>query len=193
VIVALLLVALGISWLPWRDLVKLVPSRAGESTRPPTVIDATAAPSGSAPPVSPSPSPASSGQLSAADKAAVTAVVALVNAERARARCAAVKVDERLAKAAAAHSADMARRSYFNHNSPEGTDPWQRAAAAGYTRPTGENIALGYTEPKALMDGWMKSSGHRANIVNCKARAVGIGLARKADGTPYWTQLFGAA
>jgi len=51
----------------------------------------------------------------------------------------------------------------------------------------------GVSAPEAVMTAWMNSSGHRANILNCKAKAVGVGLARKSDGTPYWTQVFGSA
>jgi uncharacterized protein YkwD len=199
VIVALLLVALGISWLPWRELIKLDSSRASEPTRPPAVIDSTAAPDDAPPSATPVPSASAPGKTkpveppTAADKAALAKVVTLVNAERKRKGCGAVKVDARLAKAATDHSADMARRSYFSHNTPEGVDPWQRAGKAGYTRPTGENIALGYADAKTVMDGWMKSAGHRENILDCAAHSIGVGLARNADGTLYWTQVFGAA
>ena len=86
----------------------------------------------------------------------------------------------------------MVKRNYFSHTSPDGTTFVTRAKAAGYTSPIGENIAWGYRTPEAVMTAWMNSPGHRANILNCKAKAVGVGLARKADGTPYWTQVFGS-
>ncbi len=55
----------------------------------------------------------------------------------------------------------------------------------------GENIAYGYPTPKAVMNAWMHSEGHRQNILNRKFRKIGLGLARSADGTPYWVQDFG--
>jgi len=127
-----------------------------------------------------------------ADEAAKTRVVELVNAERAKAGCSAVHSDSRLAAAAQGHSEDMARRNYFSHTTPEGVDPWERARAAGYNTPTGENIAMGQRTAEDVVTGWMNSSGHRANILNCDSHAIGMGLGRNAEGTPYWTQMFGS-
>ena len=59
------------------------------------------------------------------------------------------------------------------------------------TGASAENIAWGYRTAKDVVDGWINSPGHRANIVNCTSIAVGVGLAYKSDGTPYWTQDFG--
>ncbi len=116
----------------------------------------------------------------------------LVNVERGKAGCAAVHSDSRLRTAARGHSADMAVRNYFDHNTPEGLTPWDRARRAGYQQAIGENIGYGYRTAADVMAGWMNSSGHRANILNCAARAIGVGLAYNAGGTPYWTQLFGS-
>jgi uncharacterized protein YkwD len=120
-------------------------------------------------------------------------VVKLTNDARVKKGCAIVRTDTRLGKAARAHSVDMATKNYFSHVSKDGSSFIVRAKRAGYTSPIGENIAWGYRTPEAVMTGWMNSSGHRANILNCKAKAVGVGLAKKADGTPYWTQVFGSA
>ena len=60
----------------------------------------------------------------------------------------------------------------------------------GLTR-VGENIAMGYPTPRAVMKGWMSSEGHRRNILDKRFRKIGLGLARTADGTPYWVQDFG--
>ena len=106
--------------------------------------------------------------------------------------CDPVHTDAKLARAALAHSEDMIARGYFSHNSPDGSSPWDRAKEAGYEVPTGENIALGQKTADAVMDAWMNSEGHRANILNCSSKAIGMGMAVDSAGTPYWTQMFGA-
>jgi uncharacterized protein YkwD len=120
-------------------------------------------------------------------------VTVLVNRERAKAGCGAVHTDERLRSAARGHSRDMATNDYFSHTAPNGSTFVDRAAAAGYPpdQAGGENIAMGYRTPADVMDGWMNSQGHRANILNCDFKAIGVGLARDSSGTPYWTQVFG--
>jgi uncharacterized protein YkwD len=119
-------------------------------------------------------------------------VTALVNQERAADGCRQrVRTDERLRRAARGHSRDMAARNYFSHDSQDGRSPWDRAEAAGYKRAIGENIAKGQRTPREVVRAWMDSPGHRANILNCNAKAIGVGLAFDGD-TPIWTQLFGA-
>jgi uncharacterized protein YkwD len=119
-------------------------------------------------------------------------VVTLVNQQRAAAGCPALTVDSRLTAAARGHSQDMAQRNYFDHNTPEGVTPWTRITNAGYHFSTAaENIAEGQPTPAAVMDAWMNSAGHRANILNCALRNIGVGLAYNAKHTPYWTQDFG--
>lgn len=119
-------------------------------------------------------------------------VVQLVNAQRAKVGCRALVTDARLARAAQAHSADMARRRYFSHTSPDGRTFVQRIRAQGYmgTR-LGENIAAGYRTPSTVMAAWMKSAGHRANILNCRYTAIGVGYATGGPYGTYWTQDFG--
>jgi uncharacterized protein YkwD len=119
-------------------------------------------------------------------------VVQLTNQARTKYGCAMVRTDSRLTTAARVHSLDMVTRNYFSHIGSDGSTFATRARTAGYSSPIGENIAWGYRTPEAVMTAWMNSSGHRANILNCRARAVGVGLARKWDGTPYWTQVFGS-
>ncbi|GAA4234279.1 hypothetical protein GCM10022254_38800 [Actinomadura meridiana] len=118
------------------------------------------------------------------------AVVSLTNSERAKAGCKPLRVDERLATAARRHSADMAAKNYFDHTSRNGDSPWKRMEDAGYTSPGAENIAKGYATAAAVMKGWMDSPGHRANILNCGLRAIGVGRAAGSGG-PLWTQDFG--
>ncbi|MBX6769598.1 MAG: CAP domain-containing protein, partial [Actinomadura rubrobrunea] len=119
-----------------------------------------------------------------------SAVVKLTNQERAKAGCSALKVDDRLVTAARKHSEDMAANNYFSHNSQNGDDPFERMKAAGYPNPAAENIAMGYSSPEAVMEGWMNSSGHRRNILDCSLRTIGVGVAKSPRG-PYWTQDFG--
>ncbi|WP_433264133.1 CAP domain-containing protein [Actinosynnema sp. CS-041913] len=115
-------------------------------------------------------------------------VVDLVNEARAAAGCGALKVDDRVVRAAQGHSDDMSARDYFSHETPEGVDFAARMRAAGYPEPGGENIAKGQRTPEAVMRAWMNSDGHRRNILNCRFAVIGVGLA--ADGW-YWTQNFG--
>jgi uncharacterized protein YkwD len=132
--------------------------------------------------------------VSAALSAMETQVLDLTNAERVKVGCGALRLDVRLRTAARAHSTDMAVHNYFSHTGLDGSDPGERMADAGYNvrRGWAENIAAGYPTAKAVMIGWMNSSGHRANILNCQLRALGVGVARSSGGRLYWTQDFGA-
>ncbi|WP_433464686.1 CAP domain-containing protein [Spirillospora sp. CA-128828] len=118
------------------------------------------------------------------------AVVSLTNAERAKNGCKALRIDQRLVVAARKHSADMAANDYFDHASRNGDSPWKRMEDAGYSSPGAENIAKGYPTASAVVKGWMNSPGHRANILNCGLRAIGVGMA-SGPGGPLWTQDFG--
>jgi uncharacterized protein YkwD len=114
----------------------------------------------------------------------------LTNAQRQKAGCPPLTNNRTLRNVATAHSEDMAERNYFSHTSPEGEGPDDRAAAAGYDAYAGENIAQGYSSAEAVMKGWMKSSGHRDNILNCSFTVIGVGVADSPRGL-YWTQMFG--
>ncbi|HEU5032594.1 MAG TPA: CAP domain-containing protein [Spirillospora sp.] len=119
-------------------------------------------------------------------------VVALVNAERAKHGCRALTVNSKLARAAQGHSADMHARNFFDHTNPDGKDPGDRITAAGYRWSSyGENIAKGQATPASVMQAWMNSSGHRANILNCGFKEIGVGVV--LSGGPYWTQDFGTS
>jgi hypothetical protein len=88
----------------------------------------------------------------------------------------------------------MAQQNYFSHTSLDGRQFNQRIAAAGYSYSTvGENIACGYSTPQAVMNGWMNSSGHRANILSASFCDIGVGYAFGAASSygHYWTQDFG--
>ncbi|MEV6108823.1 CAP domain-containing protein [Streptomyces sp. NPDC051940] len=117
-------------------------------------------------------------------------VLKLVNQERSKAGCQPLTADTALAKLAGDFSADMAQRDFFDHTDPDGDDPWERAEAAGISNLGGENIARGQNDAQAVMDAWMASEGHRANILNCDFKTLGVGV-YLADGGPWWTQDFG--
>jgi uncharacterized protein YkwD len=120
-----------------------------------------------------------------------TEVLDLVNKERAQAGCKPLRFDSRLAAAATAHSEDMAKRGYFEHDNPDGTSPADRIEAIGYKWSSeGENIAAGYDSAEKVMDAWMHSEGHRENILNCGFTDIGIGVADYGYEAPYWTQDF---
>jgi len=122
------------------------------------------------------------------------AVLTLVNQERAKVNnCKPLTMDSRLTAAARGHSADMAAKNYFDHTSKDGTPFATRIKNAGYQWSTaGENIAKGQKDAASVMTSWMNSPGHRANILNCAYKNIGIGLAYDARHTPYWTQDFAA-
>ncbi|MFJ4525319.1 CAP domain-containing protein [Streptomyces sp. NPDC088810] len=119
-------------------------------------------------------------------------VVALTNAERGRAGLPPLAADPLLTAAAQGHCADMVARDFYAHTSPDGGRPWDRAAAAGYRRRTiGENIACGQRSPAEVVDGWMNSPGHRANILKRDFTHIGVGFTGGGRAGTYWTQLFG--
>ncbi|MEU1404604.1 CAP domain-containing protein [Streptomyces sp. NPDC005728] len=119
-------------------------------------------------------------------------VVALTNAERARAGLPPLAADPPLTRAAQAHCADMVARDFYAHTSPDGSRPWDRAAAAGSRRRTiGENIACGQRSPAEVVDGWMNSPGHRANILKPEFTHIGVGFTGGGRAGTYWAQLFG--
>jgi uncharacterized protein YkwD len=120
-------------------------------------------------------------------------VVQLVNAQRARVGCRPLVVNSALTRAARAHSLDMARKNYFSHTSLDGRTAVQRMKAAGFSgRMWGENIAAGQTTADRVMTAWMNSPGHKANILNCGYRYIGVGYATGGYYKHYWTQDFGA-
>ncbi|HEX2144827.1 MAG TPA: CAP domain-containing protein [Glycomyces sp.] len=118
------------------------------------------------------------------------AVEDLVNRARGDAGCGDLARDANLDDAARLHAEDMAANDYFSHTSQDGRSPSDRAADQGYQGGVGENIAAGYPDAESVMDGWMNSEGHRANILNCGYAVIGIGIADR-DGTLYWVQNFG--
>ena len=120
-------------------------------------------------------------------------IISLTNKHRVAAGCPKLATNTTLVYAARAHSKDMATYNYFSHTGRDGSTFVQRAARAGYSAASAENIAWGYRGAEAVVTGWMNSAGHRQNILTCSHKVVGVGVAKKADGTPYYTQMFGRA
>jgi uncharacterized protein YkwD len=125
-----------------------------------------------------------------AEAAAEAEVLRLVNAARAQAGCSPVSANSALTELARAFSEDMAERGFFDHTDPDGATPWDRAEKAGISNLGGENIARGQADAAAVMDAWMNSPGHRANILNCDFKTLGVGV-HYGEGGPWWTQDFG--
>jgi uncharacterized protein YkwD len=120
------------------------------------------------------------------------ATLCLLNAERRRNGLRPLRENAALRRAAERHATDMVERDFFAHESPEGTDPHQRIRAAGYRDPrlTGENLANGEREagaPSSIVDGWMHSPGHRANILRAGFEEIGIAIGTDGDIATYVT------
>lgn len=119
-------------------------------------------------------------------------VVTLTNRRRARAGCRPVRVDVRLQAAARAHSSAMARAGRMAHDLPGEAGLVQRITDVGYAgwRRLAENLAAGFLTPRSTVRAWMRSPGHRRNILDCRLREIGVGVV--AEGTQlWWTQDFG--
>ncbi|MET8188363.1 CAP domain-containing protein [Streptomyces sp. NBC_01724] len=153
---------------------------------------ATKAPTAKAPttPKTSAAAPTHQASSPAADTSAQAAVLALVNEERAKVGCSPVTASASLASLAQDFSDDMAARGFFSHTDPDGQTPWDRATKAGVTGLGGENIARGQADAQAVMASWMNSEGHRANILNCDYKTLGVGV-HYGSGGPWWTQDFG--
>ncbi|HWU11029.1 MAG TPA: CAP domain-containing protein [Streptomyces sp.] len=161
------------------------------SSSPATRTPAAPKPSPTAPkPSSATPSSGPAAPASPSAASAQAAVLSLVNQERAAVGCSPVTTSASLTALAQDFSEDMAARGFFGHTDPDGATPWDRAAAAGVQGLGGENIARGQADAQAVMDAWMNSDGHRANILNCDYKTLGVGV-HLGSGGPWWTQDFG--
>lgn len=118
-------------------------------------------------------------------------VVDLVNQERAAAGLPALKVNAKLAGVAEKKAEDLRDNNYFAHQSPTYGSPFDMMKQFGisYTS-AGENIAKGQKTPADVMNGWMNSEGHRANILNSSYTEIGVGYVTDSKGTTYWVQHF---
>ena len=107
----------------------------------------------------------------------------------------ALQWNAKLETAALLHSQDMANQNYFSHTGKNGSQPWDRMTTAGYAwRAAAENIAAGQPDLSAVMDGWVKSPGHCANLMSAAYTEVGMAKATNSSSAYriYWTQNFGA-
>ena len=116
------------------------------------------------------------------------AVVELVNQQRAAYGLQPLTISAELCKKARMKSQDMAQNRYFDHNSPTYGSPFEMMRSLGISyRSAGENIAMGYATAQAVMQGWMNSEAHRANILSANFTTIGVGYVANGN---YWTQWF---
>lgn len=116
-------------------------------------------------------------------------VLKLVNAERAKAGLAALTVDKNAQAAAQVRALEI--ETSFSHTRPNGSSFSTALKEQNVSyRTAGENIAWGQRSPEAVMEAWMNSAGHRANIMNANYTKIGIGYHQNARGVNYWSQLF---
>jgi uncharacterized protein YkwD len=132
---------------------------------------------------------------SAAASEVVVDVVDLTNVERRRYERAPLRANARLMRAAQLHADQMARARQLAHVLPKAAFPRaeDRIAAAEYRWQTyGENVALGQSDAAAVLKDWMRSRGHRTNILNPNFTEMGAGYATDREGRPYYVQVFAA-
>ncbi|MET8677429.1 CAP domain-containing protein [Streptomyces sp. NPDC004647] len=128
------------------------------------------------------------------EQATATAeVVKLVNKERAAAGCQSLRVSPALSLAAQRYADVMAKGGGLSHTGPDGSQPSTRAARVGYQKwvNLGENIARGYPTAADVMQALMRSPGHRANILDCRFKEIGVGVNFGSPDGPWWAQYFG--
>ncbi|WP_342046701.1 CAP domain-containing protein [Bacillus sp. OTU530] len=153
------------------------------TTKPAQPTTATPAQPTTTKPTQPAPAP-STGTLSAYEQKVVT----LTNQERAKQGLPALQVDSALSKVAKAKSQDMYNANYFSHTSPTYGSPFDMMKQFGISyRTAGENIAMGQKTPEEVVQAWMNSAGHRANILNTTYTHIGVGY---VAGKNIWTQQF---
>ncbi|MGE7771859.1 CAP domain-containing protein [Viridibacillus arvi] len=118
-------------------------------------------------------------------------VVNLVNVERKKVGVEPLKIDKRLEKTATLKSEDMRNLQYLSHTSPTYGSPFDMMHNYGISYYyAGENIAAGQISPKDVMNSWMNSPGHKANMLNSRFTHIGVGYANGGPYKHYWTQQF---
>lgn len=119
------------------------------------------------------------------------AVLKIVNDERAKQGLKALVLDKQLNNVAQLKAEDMKKNNYFDHNSPTLGSPFDLMRSQGVSyRTAGENIAAGQQSAEAVMNSWMNSSGHRANILNKNYTKLGVGFCTGGRMGTYWVQEF---
>jgi uncharacterized protein YkwD len=145
----------------------------------------------------------SSSAASASSMATAKEVLAILNAARTKAGCSPLKINQKLMAAAKTHATNMAQKNFFGHANADGSKFSKRVKRQGYKyRMVAENIAAGQQTARQAALSWLKSAGHRRNILNCKMKDTGIAVAYQADDKPimgnskpyyyYWVQVFAA-
>jgi uncharacterized protein YkwD len=181
---------------PGTTTVTITPSAprttAGGKPRPKPKPTATKTVTTEPTPNDPPPPPTGGGGTNAQERE----VLDLTNAARRNQGCGPLALDDSLVEAAGKHASDMVRRHYMDHKNPDGQNPGDRMAAAGWQGSGwGENIAAGYDSAQKVFAAWMNSDGHRANILNCKFDKIGIGFdpgqVKSQWGPGSWVQDFG--
>ncbi|MUH00322.1 hypothetical protein F7734_51860 [Scytonema sp. UIC 10036] len=115
-------------------------------------------------------------------------VIELTNQERTKKGLKPLKANAELNYVADKYAEDMSNGKFFSHTAPDGSKPWDRLKAIGYeAQRVGENIAKGQRTPQQVVQGWMNSSGHRANILNANFTEIGTGFFNN-----HWVQNFGS-
>lgn len=166
----------------WRE----IPLRPGEElpAQPP---EEETPPAEEAPPQEEPDAPEESGGV----QEAAEAVASLVNAARQDAGLSELELDADLCAAAQARAQEIAQS--FSHTRPDGSSCFTILEEFGISyRAAGENIAMGQRTPEEVMDGWMNSSGHRANILNGTFTSIGVGYYVDGAGAAHWVQIFQA-
>ena len=118
-------------------------------------------------------------------------VASLTNSERKAKGLSVLTLDSQLSKLARLKAEDMAKKGYFSHTSPTYGSAFDMMNKYGVSyRTAGENIAKGQKTAESVMNGWMNSSGHRANILSSAYTNIGVGYAKDSRGNTYWVQIF---
>ena len=167
---------------PAKSTTAVTPAKATPSTPAKTTTSTPAKPTTPTTPTTPT-----SSTLGAYEQQ----VVDLVNKERAAAGLSALTVNTKLAGMAEKKAEDLRDNNYFDHTSPVYGSPFEMMKQFGisYTA-AGENIAKGQSTPDEVMNGWMNSPGHRANILDANYTQIGVGYVTDSNGTGYWVQEF---
>jgi uncharacterized protein YkwD len=118
-------------------------------------------------------------------------LVSAINRARSQAGCQSLKNDSHLRSSAGSHSDDMAKKGYLSRTGSDGSSFADRIRRAGYHDPLAEDVGRGYQTAQQALDAWMAAPDARSPIVNCDAKAVGVGVTFAKDGTAYWTADFG--
>lgn len=118
-------------------------------------------------------------------------VLEIVNKERKANGLKPLTLNKELSNVATVKSQDMINKGYFDHTSPTYGSPFDMMKSFGISyKAAGENIAKGQKTPSEVMNSWMNSPGHRANILSPNFTELGVGVAKDSKGTIYWTQMF---